>query len=89
VELIPLSRDDREDVRLERWEPNARIALDASGGAEILALEGDFEDGEDRLDPYSWLRLPPRSALRATTGPGCKAWVKTGHLLHIEGLTRT
>jgi anti-sigma factor ChrR (cupin superfamily) len=90
VELIPLYRDGHEDVRLERWEPNARIALDASGGAEILALEGDFEDGEDRLDPYSWLRLPPGSALRATTGPdGCKAWVKTGHLLHIEGLTRT
>jgi hypothetical protein len=53
-------------------------------------LEGGFEDGEDQFDPYSWLRLPPGSALRAKAGPeGCKAWIKTGHLLRIEGLTRT
>ena len=90
VELIPLFRDDREDVRLERWPANAAIVLDTSGGAELLVLEGGFEDGEDRFEPYSWLRLPPGSALRVKGGPeGCKAWVKTGHLLSIEGLTRT
>jgi len=90
VELIPLFRDDREDVRLERWRANGTIALDASGGAELLVLQGGFEDGEDRFEPHSWLRLPPGSALRAKAGPeGCKAWVKTGHLLRIEGLTRT
>ena len=49
-------------------------------------LEGGFEDGEDRLDPYSWLRLPPGSALRAKAGPeGCRAWIKTGHLLRMRG----
>ena len=85
VELIPLFRDDREDVRLERWQANGAIALDASGGAELLVLEGGFEDGEDRLDQYSWLRLPPGSALRAKAGPeGCKAWIKTGHLLRMR-----
>ena len=27
---------------------------------------------------------------RVKAGPeGCKAWIKTGHLLRIEGLTRT
>jgi ChrR Cupin-like domain len=89
VELIPLFRDGREDVRLERWAPNGTISVDAPGGAEILVLEGSFADDEDRFEPQSWLRLPPGirtpgSALRATTGPeGCKAWVKTGHLLHI------
>jgi hypothetical protein len=87
VELIPLFRNDREDVRLERWPVNGTIALDA---AELLVLEGGFEDGEVQLDPYSWLRVPPDSALRAKAGPeGCKAWIKTGHLLRIEGLTRT
>jgi len=90
VELIPLFRDDREDVRLERWPANGAIALDTSGGAELLALEGGFEDGEDRFEPYSWLRLPPGGALRVRDGPeGCKAWVKTGHLVSIVGLTRT
>ena len=93
VELVPLFRDGREDVRLERWAPNGTILLDAPGGAEFLVLEGSFVDDEDRFEPQSWLRLPPGirtpgSALRATTGPeGCKAWVKTGHLLHIEGPT--
>src|SRR5208337_721769 len=88
VEMIPLFRDDREDVRLKRWPPKG--ALNASGGAELLVLEGGFEDGEDRFEPHSWLRLPPGSDLRAKAGPeGCKAWVKTGHLLRIEGLTRT
>jgi len=95
VELIPLFRDGREDVRIERWAPNRTMLLDAPGGAELLVLEGSFADDEDRFEPQSWLRLPPGirtpgSALRATTGPeGCKAWVKTGHLLHIEGPTPT
>jgi len=90
VEVIPLFRDEREDVRLERWPPNRTVALDASGGAELLVLEGFFEDGEDRFEPQSWLRLPPGSALRAKAGPeGCKTWIKTGHLRRIEGLTRT
>ena len=89
VELIQLFRDDREDVRLERWPVNGAIALDASSGAELLVLDGGFEDGEDRFEPQSWLRLPPGSALQANAGPeGCKVWVKTGHLLRIEGLTR-
>ena len=37
----------------------------------------------------SWLRLPAGSTLRAKAGPeGCKVWVKTGHLLHIQGVNR-
>jgi hypothetical protein len=92
VELSPLFRDGREDVRLERWAPNETISLDTPGGGELLVLEGSFEDGEDRFEPQSWLRLPPGiptsgNALRAMTGPeGCKAWVKTGHLLYIQDL---
>jgi hypothetical protein len=90
VDVIPLFRDDREDVRLERCAPKGTIALDAAGGAELLVLQGGFEDGEDRFEPHSWLRLPPGSGLRAKAGPeGCKAWIKTGHLLRIEGLART
>ena len=85
MELIPLFRDDREDVRLERWPANGAIALDTSGGAELLVLEDGFEDGEDRFEPYSWLRLPPGSALRVKAGPeGCKVWAKTGHLLRMR-----
>jgi hypothetical protein len=60
------------------------------GGTEVLVLDGGFDEGGDRFEPQSWLRLPPGAALRARAGPaGCKAWVKTGHLLDIEGPHRS
>jgi anti-sigma factor ChrR (cupin superfamily) len=90
VELIPLFRDGREDVRLERWTQGATITLPVPGGAEVLVLSGGFEEGRERFEPQSWLRLPTGSTLRAIAGPaGCTAWVKTGHLRRIEGLSRS
>jgi ChrR Cupin-like domain len=84
VEIVPLFRDTREDVRVERWEPHAKVALALPGGGEFLVLDGGFEEGGEHFAPESWLRLPSGSALQATAGPaGCTAWVKTGHLLHI------
>jgi anti-sigma factor ChrR (cupin superfamily) len=89
VALMPLFADGREEVRLERWAPGAAIALAAPGGAEAVVLEGGFDDG-DRFEPLSWLRLPPGAALCAQAGAaGCKVWIKTGHLLHVEGLERS
>jgi len=55
-----------------------------------LALDGDFREGGERFEAQSWLRLPAGSTLQAKAGPeGCKVWVKTGHLLHIEGVSRS
>jgi anti-sigma factor ChrR (cupin superfamily) len=88
--LMPLFADGREEVRLERWAAGAEIALAAPGGIEVLVLDGGFDDGSDRFEPQSWLRLPPAAMLRAKAGPtGCEAWVKTGHLRHIEGIHRS
>jgi quercetin dioxygenase-like cupin family protein len=85
VELIPLFCDSREEVCLERWAPGAAITMTVPGGAEVLVLDGGFDDGGDHFEPQSWLRLPPGAVLRATAGAeGCKAWLKTGHLVHIE-----
>src|SRR5262245_59576422 len=42
VELLPLFRDAREDVRLERWAPGSHVDLTAPGGIEILVLDGHF-----------------------------------------------
>jgi anti-sigma factor ChrR (cupin superfamily) len=82
VEVIPLFRDSREQVRLERWAPNADIVLTEQGGIEILGLEGDFADELEQFTAHSWLRLPPGSTLRAQVGSeGCGVWIKTGHLL--------
>jgi anti-sigma factor ChrR (cupin superfamily) len=81
VETIPLFRDPREDVRLERWAPGVEILLSTPDGAEVLVLDGDFAEGGERFEPQSWLRLPCGGMLHATAGPGgCKVWVKTGHL---------
>jgi len=81
VERIELFKDHREDVRLERWAPNASIALPGPGGIELLVLEGGFTEAGEHFAPQSWLRLPAGSALHVTVGAdGCKLWVKTGHL---------
>jgi anti-sigma factor ChrR (cupin superfamily) len=81
VAVLELFRDVREEVRLEQWAPNARIEQHASGGIEILVLEGAFVEREDEFTPQSWLRLPAGSMLRARAGAeGCRVWAKTGHL---------
>ncbi len=84
VEVMPLFKDGRESVRLERWAPNAEVDLAAAGGLELLVLDGGFSDGSEGFEPLSWLRLPPgtKASVSAGTG-GCRAWVKSGHLASI------
>lgn len=85
VEILPLFRDAREEVRLERWAPDAEIALTATGGLELLVLEGGFDHEGEALAAQSWLRLPDGATLRAKTGvAGCKLWLKIGHLVHAR-----
>ena len=82
VKVTPLFKDDHEDVRVEYWEPNTSITVDASGGAEILVLEGGFTESGDELRKESWLRLPINTTFIAQTGSeGAKVWIKSGHLL--------
>jgi hypothetical protein len=85
VELLPLFRDEHEDVRLERWAPGITVSLAVPGGLELLVLDGGFSEGGERFAPQSWLRLPAGATLQATAGPGgCRLWVKTGHLARAQ-----
>ena len=85
VELLPLFRDAREDVRLERWPAQSRIELSLPGGGEFLVLDGAFHEAGETFDTQSWLRMPVGAQLEATAGPrGCLVWVKTGHLAHPQ-----
>jgi len=85
VSIIPLFSDGAEDVRIEFWEPNAAITLDLPSGGEFFVISGTASEGADSLEKWSWLRLPPGASLDATAGPdGCKLWVKTDHLTHID-----
>jgi hypothetical protein len=87
VEQLTLFRDDGEDVRLEQWRPAAAITLELPGGAELLVLDGGFDQGGESFEPLSWLRLPAGSVLQAAAGArGCRTWIKTGHLLNIRGV---
>jgi len=84
VDIMPLFADAHEEVRLERWAAGEKVGFEASGGLELLVLDGGFEE-QERFEKLSWLRLPAGSALRAAAGPlGCIAWVKSGHLRHVE-----
>src|ERR1700760_3435219 len=65
VAVLPLYRDADEEVRLERWMPDTAVSLNLPGGAELLVLQGGFEEGGESFEPLSWLRLPAGSALAA------------------------
>jgi hypothetical protein len=81
VSVIPLFKDAREDVRVERWQPGAAVAIDTEGGAELFVLEGGFEEGGDRFRRHSWLRLPANAPANARAGAkGARVWIKSGHL---------
>jgi anti-sigma factor ChrR (cupin superfamily) len=85
VEIAALFHDSREEVRMERWRPNASVVLDLPDGGEFLVLDGAFDEGSEGFTSQSWLRLPPRGRLCATAGRnGCTLWVKTGHLANIQ-----
>jgi quercetin dioxygenase-like cupin family protein len=87
VEILPLFRDVREDVRLERWPAQSRIELSLPGGGEFLVLDGAFHEAGEAFETQSWLRLPVGAQLEATAGPrGCLVWVKTGHLAHPQAV---
>ncbi len=81
AEVMGLFRDANEDVRLERWAPDARVQLDAGGGMEVLVIQGSFTEGGETFEPQSWLRLPTGAQSEARAGTsGAKVWIKSGHL---------
>jgi hypothetical protein len=86
ITALQLFTDAYEQVRLERWPPHSRVILPASGGIELLVLDGGFTEGGELFEEQSWLRLPVEATLDATAGAqGCRVWVKTGHLRPIRG----
>jgi hypothetical protein len=85
VTIMPLFKDAREEVRLERWAPHTEIDRPLPGGVELLLLAGGLSESGEAFKPQSWLRLPAGARLRASTAAsGCRLWVKLGHLAHAQ-----
>lgn len=81
VTAARLHEDAREEVRIERWAPGARVGLPAQDGLEVFVIAGGFSEGGDGFAPWSWLRLPKGAPLEAVAGPeGAEVWIKAGHL---------
>lgn len=83
--VLPLFRDDRERVRLERWTPGADVTVATGKGLEVFVLSGGFRDGGGRaFGRWDWLRLPPGERLTATAGDvGAEVWIKSDHLAGV------
>jgi len=74
-----------ERVMLETWRADANVALSNPRGLELLVLAGGFMDRGDRLERWSWLRLPPGESVTAKVGPeGACVWFKSAPLLHDD-----
>ncbi|MEM7662578.1 MAG: cupin domain-containing protein [Pseudomonadota bacterium] len=81
----PLFQNSIERVSLYTFNAGAELELDATGGAELLVVEGDIAEGTDALTARDWLRAPIGSSLSVTAGAdGATVWVKTGHLAHVD-----
>ena len=81
VEAARVHKDEREEVRFERWAPGARVASGPHDGLEVFVLKGGFAEGGEDFAEWSWLRLPKGAALDAVAGPeGAEVWIKEGHL---------
>lgn len=81
VAVTPLFEDEREDVRVERWDANTEVAIETGGGAELFVLEGGFEESGEAFTRHSWLRLPDGARGGAKAGAeGATVWIKTGNL---------
>src|SRR5262249_1204478 len=85
VAILPLYKDEREELRLDRWGPHAGIDRLLPGGAELLLLAGSMAESREAFRPLSWLRLPAGTRLRAVAAEsGCRLWAKLGHLAHAQ-----
>lgn len=83
VATIPLYNDSREDVRVECWPPNADVAVDGAGGAEVFVIEGAYSADGEAFERHSWLRTPVGDTVVCKAGPdGARLWIKSGHLAH-------
>lgn len=74
-----------DTVRLERWEAGTRLGhVRYPGGAELLVLEGAFEDENGSYGGGTWLRFPVNGEHSPSTRGKCVVYVKEGGLAYLR-----
>ena len=82
VHLQHIYSDAREDVRIERWDPNHRLKINQCNGLEIMVLDGEFFEPSTAYRQHSWLRIPPEQPLSIIVGDKpAKVLIKESHLV--------
>ncbi|QLC26062.1 cupin [Parasphingopyxis algicola] len=84
LSVLPLHAFGAESVALVRWEPGTTCTgRRHPGGAEILVLDGVFQDEQGDYPAGSWIRHPHLAEHRPFSEQGCQIYMKTGHLPDI------
>jgi anti-sigma factor ChrR (cupin superfamily) len=81
LELKPLYAQSgyTDTMALERWPAGISVGnRKYPGGAEILVIEGQFEDADGAYEAGAWIRFPEGSSHAPTTRSGCTLYVKRG-----------
>lgn len=81
--VCPLFSSAAEEVRLQRLQAGQAARIGATGGAELLLLEGELAAGGRHVEAGTWMRLPPGDYRELVAGRQGACWyLKTGHLAH-------
>ena len=87
VEVKVLYEQDgfTDTMRLERWTANSLLeTVNFPDGAEILVIEGQFEDEGGAYGAGCWLRFPAGSHHRPQTIDECILYIKEGGFAYLK-----
>ena len=73
----------RDVTTLERWSPSLSEPRPYPEGAELLVIEGAFEDDLGRHAAGSWLRLPGGTVHAPKVAESCVVYVKRGGFAYL------
>lgn len=79
--VCPLFDDAAEQVSLQRLAPHEALLAEASGGLELLVLEGEVVARQHACGPRSWMRLPAGALPAIVAGArGATVYLKVRHV---------
>lgn len=75
-----------DSMRIEHWESPAELGqINFSQGAELLILNGSFNDDFGEYPTHSWLRIPVGGALIPRSNGACELYIKEGGFTYLTG----